>query len=142
MGQTVKGMANVMATMDDAKVISSCRTFHILLLYLYTLVTQNNIYSPLYLCYASMLLKISATMDKFEKLFEDMDVKSAYMESTMDSTTSMATPPDQVDQLIQMVADEAGLKLAGQLDKVRFPTRSRHIVWIKKIYILDSLSFA
>ncbi|KAI9984234.1 hypothetical protein PInf_005545 [Phytophthora infestans] len=38
--------------------------------------------------------KISQTMDQFEKHFEDMDV----------------------DDLIQMVADENGLKVAGQLD--------------------------
>lgn len=34
----------------------------------------------------------------------------------MESTTSMTTPPEQVDSLIQMVADEAGLQLAGKLD--------------------------
>lgn len=28
----------------------------------------------------------------------------------------MSTPPDQVDQLIQMVADEAGLEIAGLFD--------------------------
>ncbi len=34
----------------------------------------------------------------------------------MESTSAMTTPPEQVDQLIQMVADEAGLNVAGQLD--------------------------
>ncbi len=60
--------------------------------------------------------RISKTMEEFEKNFEDMDVRSAYMEGTMEATTSMTTPPEQVDQLIQMVADEAGLKVAGNLD--------------------------
>ena len=41
---------------------------------------------------------------------------SGYMESTMATTTAQSTPPQQVDQLIQMVADEAGLTIAGQLD--------------------------
>ena len=60
--------------------------------------------------------KISKTMEEFEKSFEDMDVVSGYMEGTMEATTSMTTPPEQVDQLIQMVADEAGLQVAGNLD--------------------------
>jgi charged multivesicular body protein 1 len=65
--------------------------------------------------------QIAKTMEDFEKQFEDMDVRSGYMESTMDSTTAMSTPPDQVDQLIQMVADEAGLKIKDQLDASATP---------------------
>ena len=34
----------------------------------------------------------------------------------MESTTGNLTPPDEVDNLIHMVADEAGLTLSGQLD--------------------------
>lgn len=60
--------------------------------------------------------KISQTMDQFEKHFEDMDVRAAYMEGAMSNGTSLSTPADQVDDLIQMVADENGLKIAGQLD--------------------------
>eukprot|EP00604_Paraphysomonas_vestita_P003327 CAMPEP_0174818540 /NCGR_PEP_ID=MMETSP1107-20130205/1246_1 /TAXON_ID=36770 /ORGANISM="Paraphysomonas vestita, Strain GFlagA" /LENGTH=85 /DNA_ID=CAMNT_0016030509 /DNA_START=430 /DNA_END=687 /DNA_ORIENTATION=- len=55
-------------------------------------------------------------MELFEKQFEDMDVRSGYMEDTMDATTAMSTPPEQVDNLIQMVADEAGLQLEGLID--------------------------
>lgn len=60
--------------------------------------------------------KIAKTMEQFEKQFEDMDVRSGYMEDTMDATTAMSTPPEQVDNLIQMVADEAGLQLEGLID--------------------------
>lgn len=60
--------------------------------------------------------KISQTMDQFEKHFEDMDVRAAYMEGAMNNGTSLTTPADQVDSLIQMVADENGLKIAGDLD--------------------------
>eukprot|EP00600_Ochromonadales_sp_CCMP1393_P004600 CAMPEP_0174969032 /NCGR_PEP_ID=MMETSP0004_2-20121128/8500_1 /TAXON_ID=420556 /ORGANISM="Ochromonas sp., Strain CCMP1393" /LENGTH=175 /DNA_ID=CAMNT_0016218403 /DNA_START=205 /DNA_END=732 /DNA_ORIENTATION=- len=60
--------------------------------------------------------QISQTMEDFEKNFEDMDVRSGYMESTMESTTAMSTPPEDVDNLMKMVADEAGLEIAGQLD--------------------------
>lgn len=60
--------------------------------------------------------KISKTMEQFEKQFEDLDVRSAYMEGAMSSTTAMSTPAEQVDELIQMVADENGLQVAGKLD--------------------------
>ena len=60
--------------------------------------------------------KISNVMEQFEKQFEDMDVVSGYMESTMEGTTALSTPPEQVDELIRMVADEAGLQVGGQLD--------------------------
>ena len=56
--------------------------------------------------------QIANTMEQFEKQFADMDVRTGYMEGAMDSTTAMSTPPDQVDQLIQMVADEYGLQVS------------------------------
>lgn len=43
-------------------------------------------------------------------------ILKGYMESTMEATTSMTTPPEQVDSLLQMFADEAGLNIGGQLD--------------------------
>jgi charged multivesicular body protein 1 len=68
--------------------------------------------------------QIANTMEEFERQFENMDVRSGnkqsylttlvanynfifslligYMESTMEATTSMSTPPEQVDQLIQV----------------------------------------
>lgn len=47
-------------------------------------------------------LQIARTMDQFEKQFEDMDVRSAYMEDAINTSTSMTTPPEQVDELIQV----------------------------------------
>lgn len=60
--------------------------------------------------------RISKTMDTFEQQFEDMDVRAGYMENAMSDSTAMSTPAEQVDDLIQMVADEAGLELGEQLD--------------------------
>lgn len=60
--------------------------------------------------------RISKTMDNFEQQFEDMDVRAGYMENAMSSSTAMSTPQEQVDDLIQMVADEAGLELGEELD--------------------------
>eukprot|EP00594_Rhizosolenia_setigera_P019604 CAMPEP_0178965792 /NCGR_PEP_ID=MMETSP0789-20121207/16534_1 /TAXON_ID=3005 /ORGANISM="Rhizosolenia setigera, Strain CCMP 1694" /LENGTH=208 /DNA_ID=CAMNT_0020650927 /DNA_START=90 /DNA_END=716 /DNA_ORIENTATION=+ len=55
--------------------------------------------------------KISQVMDKFEQQFEDLDVKSSYMDDAMDSTTATSTPADQVDELVKMVADQNNLDL-------------------------------
>jgi len=58
--------------------------------------------------------KISAIMDKFEQQFEDLDVKAAYMDTAMNATTASATPVDQVDELVKMVADENNLELGEE----------------------------
>ncbi|PAV21258.1 vacuolar assembly DID2 [Pyrrhoderma noxium] len=60
--------------------------------------------------------KISLVMDKFESQFSDLDVQTSYMEDTMSSTTAVSTPQDQVDQLIQQVADEANIELQHELN--------------------------
>jgi len=64
------------------------------------------------------LEKMTQVMDKFEKQFEDLDVQSEYVENAMSQTTTLSTPADQVDLLIQQVADEHGLELAGKLGTV------------------------
>ena len=64
MVQTVKGMSNVMKTMN--------------------------------------VEQIAGTMEEFERQFEDMDVRSGYMEKAMDSTTALSTPPEEVDNLMQV----------------------------------------
>jgi len=57
------------------------------------------------------LEQISGLMDKFEKQFEDLDVQSSYMENTMSSSSTTNVPVNDVDNLMQAVADEAGLEL-------------------------------
>ncbi|KAH9520837.1 Charged multivesicular body protein 1b [Dermatophagoides farinae] len=61
------------------------------------------------------LEKISQIMDKFEKQFEDLDVQTTTMENSISSSTTVATPENQVDSLMQQVADEAGLELNMEL---------------------------
>jgi charged multivesicular body protein 1 len=61
------------------------------------------------------LQKISSVMEKFESQFEDMDVRTSVMEDAMGAATTLSTPRDQVDLLIQQVADEAGLEISDQL---------------------------
>jgi len=50
-------------------------------------------------------------MDKFEQQCENLNVQTSYMDSTMQSTTGLTTPTDQVENLIMQVADEHGLEV-------------------------------
>lgn len=61
------------------------------------------------------LQKISAIMEKFETQVENMDVHTSVMDDAMGAATTLSTPKDQVDLLIQQVADEAGLEITDQL---------------------------
>ncbi|KAL7539050.1 hypothetical protein ACHAWF_006283 [Thalassiosira exigua] len=75
--------------------------------------------------------KISSIMDKFEQQFEDLDVKAAYMDTAMNATTASATPVDQVDELVKMVADENNLELGeafgdlGPVGKIKEPEKKK-----------------
>ncbi|KIJ37383.1 hypothetical protein M422DRAFT_211439 [Sphaerobolus stellatus SS14] len=61
------------------------------------------------------LERISLVMDKFETQFADLDVQTSYMEDTMGATTAVSTPQDQVDSLLQQMAEEANIELAQDL---------------------------
>lgn len=54
-------------------------------------------------------------MDKFETQFEDLDVQTGYLEGTLSSDTAISAPTDQVEMLMQQVADEAGLEVQHEL---------------------------
>ena len=62
--------------------------------------------------------EISKTMDKFEQQFEDLDVKTQYMEGAMNATTATSTPAEQVDDLIMMVADQNNLELGEAFTEI------------------------
>jgi charged multivesicular body protein 1 len=61
--------------------------------------------------------KLTRTMDKFEKQFDEWDIRTAYMEDTMNATTATITPAEQVDELIQKVADENKLALSDAFNQ-------------------------
>jgi len=61
------------------------------------------------------LEKISNLMDKFEQQFEDLDVQSGVMENAMSQNVTTMVPQNDVDTLMQEVADEAGLELNLEL---------------------------
>ncbi|XP_023227232.1 charged multivesicular body protein 1a-like [Centruroides sculpturatus] len=61
------------------------------------------------------LQKVSAVMEKFEQQFEDLDVRTSVLEDAMGSVTTTSTPLEQVDNLIQQVAEENGLEIMDKL---------------------------
>lgn len=65
------------------------------------------------------LEKISQLMDRFEQQFENLDVQSQVMEDTMSASSTLTTPQNQVDALMQEVADEAGLELNMDLPQAQ-----------------------
>lgn len=68
--------------------------------------------------------RITMVMDKFESQFQDIDAQTGYMESAISQTTASSTPQDQVDLLMQQVADEAGLELKHGLGEAQVPKSS------------------
>jgi len=64
------------------------------------------------------LMKITEVMNKFDEQFDNVDVASGYMEETMNRGTALSTPQDEVDSLIQSVADEHGLELEHAMGDV------------------------
>jgi len=58
------------------------------------------------------LQKMSETMDQFEAQFVNMEVQSQFVENAMAGSTSLSTPEDQVNTLMQQVADDYGLEVS------------------------------
>lgn len=54
-------------------------------------------------------------MDKFESQFEDLDVATGHYETVTSSATALGTPQDEVDRLIHLVANEAGIELKEEM---------------------------
>lgn len=66
--------------------------------------------------------KISKLMEKFESQFEDLDVKSGYMDDTLASSTSLSTPESDVNSLMKEVAEVNGLEVADKMGELSVPT--------------------
>lgn len=63
------------------------------------------------------LEQISATMDSFEKQFESLDLRTEYLEKAMSNATAITTPAEQVQELMQQVADEHSLELQTDMPR-------------------------
>jgi len=54
-------------------------------------------------------------MEKFERQFEDLDVQSESMEAAVNGTAILTTPQEEIDLLMQQVADENKIELGMEL---------------------------
>mmetsp|Transcript_17299 Transcript_17299/g.50293 ORF Transcript_17299/g.50293 Transcript_17299/m.50293 type:complete len:110 (+) Transcript_17299:490-819(+) len=66
--------------------------------------------------------QIAKVMDGFEKSFEDVDVRSEYIEQAINSSTSQAMPEEDVENLLQQVADEHGLEFQSKMAEMNAST--------------------
>jgi charged multivesicular body protein 1 len=66
-------------------------------------------------CKTMNLEQISATMDKFEEQFDNLEVQSTFVENAMATSTSASANPNEVEDLIQQVRVEHNLQLENQL---------------------------
>lgn len=55
------------------------------------------------------LERVAQTMDQFEHQFENLDIQSEFVSNAMNNQASLSTPEDEVNGLMQQVADEHGL---------------------------------
>ena len=60
---------------------------------------------------ANNLEQVAATMDQFEKQFENLDIQSEFVNDAMNNQAAMSTPEDEVNNLLMQVADENSLEL-------------------------------
>ncbi|CAG5078057.1 Oidioi.mRNA.OKI2018_I69.PAR.g8884.t1.cds [Oikopleura dioica] len=71
------------------------------------------------------LEKITATMDKFETQFENLDVVTSTMESSMEGAMATGGQTAQVDDLIAQVAGENGLE--QELELLKAPEANKSV---------------
>lgn len=57
------------------------------------------------------ITKMTFAMDKFEQQFENLDIHSKVMESAIDTGTASAYNENQVDNLLQEIADENAMNV-------------------------------
>eukprot|EP00884_Botryococcus_braunii_P022534 jgi/Botrbrau1/8965/Bobra.0148s0077.1 len=57
------------------------------------------------------LERVAATMDQFEKQFENLDIQTEFVEGAMNNQATLSTPEEDVNILLQQVADEHGLEV-------------------------------
>ncbi|ODV86486.1 hypothetical protein CANARDRAFT_219797 [[Candida] arabinofermentans NRRL YB-2248] len=61
------------------------------------------------------LERITLVMEKFEEQFEDLESSTNYYEGVSNDMSAVSQPQEQVDQLMNQIADEAGLELKHKI---------------------------
>ncbi len=62
------------------------------------------------------IVQISETLDKFEKMFDDMDVHSNMINEVMNNVNAGTINDDEVNLLVNQVAEANGMKVLDSLD--------------------------
>jgi len=62
------------------------------------------------------MVQINETMSNFEKMFDDLDVNSNMMNEVFDNVNAGTTNDNEVNQLINQVAEANGMKVMDELD--------------------------
>ena len=62
------------------------------------------------------IVKMTETMSNFEKLFDDLDVNSNMMDQVFDNVNAGTVNENEVNQLINQVAEANGMKVMDELD--------------------------
>ena len=62
--------------------------------------------------------KLTNIMDKFETQFDDLDITSKVMESAIDSSTAQTMPQNDVQSLMNEIADENGLEFESEINNI------------------------
>lgn len=65
------------------------------------------------------LERISLVMDKFENQFEDLDALTNYYEGATNNVNALTTPQEDVDELMNQMADEAGIEMKQGLNETK-----------------------
>lgn len=89
-----------------------------------TLVSNNmvDVTSNLSQALSSMdMSQIGFTMEQFITQSEDLDLQTKYMDSAIGESTSSSTPQNQVDGLLQKIADENNLEFSDKISGVSAP---------------------
>jgi hypothetical protein len=74
--------------------------------------------------------KVAATMNQFERQFEDLDVQSEFVEQSMQNQAVLSTPEDDVNLLVQQVGAGPAILGAGSCLSPSHPwSRARVRCW-------------
>ena len=65
------------------------------------------------------IVKMTETMANFEKVFDNLDVNSAMMDQVFDNVNAGTVNDQEVNTLIQQVAQQNGMKLSDDFDSVQ-----------------------
>ena len=65
------------------------------------------------------LVKMTETMENFEKVLDNLEVNNMVMEKVLDGINEGASHDEEVNQLIEQVAQQNGMKVSDDFEKIK-----------------------